>query len=245
MSEEEHTLKSLLLLAKLQRKFMQKEKAIETLLRVCRRDPFVIEALEQLAELGVHPDTLTDICGQTDLQWLPKWLQAKFEENRCHYQDAIVALQELESRNSLSVYLFLGRCQAQLLRYESAVWSFRKAQEMDPLNTQELDFLAYVYFCGGKKGPLSSLAHTMLSADPDSDASWVTVALFHFISNKAALAENAIEKVVLPWYPLQLFHSVIVVVVVVVGSGGGVLAFLGGEGGDGDSGGAVGGGVVE
>ena len=53
------------------------------------RDPFVIEALEQLAELGVHPDTLTDICGQTDLQWLPKWLQAKFEENRCHYQGTV------------------------------------------------------------------------------------------------------------------------------------------------------------
>jgi anaphase-promoting complex subunit 7 len=177
------------LLGKLYSATSRKQSAIDSYLAAIRLNPYVLEAVQALAALGVEKAPITSsldsglIVKQSNeghyaflCKELALILTAKFR----HQTALAMLLQKLSIEYPDNVYLLL--IQAELAvqsNHESAEELFHRVRSLEPGSTTCMDQYANILGHAGKLHELSDLTDSMLQIDDKSPVSWTCLALYY------------------------------------------------------------------
>lgn len=186
------TLRINLVLAKLYRMTGYERASIASYRECLRQNPYLLEAIIALAELGVPAKEICALFPQgagkssrpNDHMDQARWLQT-FVEGHCsiaqHDQKGgLEHFNSLSQRfpNNLHIQLETAKAETVLGMSDQALHSFEKARQLDPFNLTSMDEYAMLLRQRSDNAELNRLVHDMLGIDPTRPEVWVASAVY-------------------------------------------------------------------
>ncbi|KAK2992018.1 hypothetical protein RJ640_014879 [Escallonia rubra] len=170
-----------LLMGKLYRNSRHTRAAIACFKECLRHCPYIIEAINALAELGVMAKDIISLFPQTpnrsvraafDHVESGRWLQRYVEAQCCvasnDYKGGLELFTELLQRfpNNIHMLLEIAKVEAIIGKNDEAITSFEKVRSIDPYVLTYMDEYAMLLMLKSEHLKLNKLVHDLLSIDP-------------------------------------------------------------------------------
>lgn len=208
---EKRDLAMQMMLGKLYVASSRKETAIETFLQALRQNPFAMEAVEQLAELGVDKFKIKEamdkgyadkgVCNTEEnvqLRHLEELTAAICAQSRHQAATALQLFLKLEQEYPNNVYLLLHLAKIYLHTNDTlnAEAIFERVRYHEDTQIDYMDQYAQLLARSDKTTALNELADALLILDDKRPEAWTTLSLYHEVKENHDKALAFVEKAI-------------------------------------------------
>ncbi|KAL6053231.1 hypothetical protein QOT17_018125 [Balamuthia mandrillaris] len=180
--EQQRTLEMNMCMASLCRKlgFIGAAKAKYVL--ALQQNPYALEALTALMELGVKWVELQALYQHSpnDMKWLQPFALSLESLAEHSYQQAIESFTKLEKKYPKNLFLLnnIATCHVHLTDAEKALQTFSKIRKVDNLYMESMDLYASIMKSKGKMVELNKLSQDMVKIDARRPETLTTIAIY-------------------------------------------------------------------
>jgi len=174
---------------------------------ILRLNPFALEAVMSLLQLGCNPTEIRSLRSDyksshpTEMAlsaflWIDQVIDAHFLQLSYEYQPALEAFIQLESRFPNNIYLLenIAKCEVQSGQSEKAMRTFERMIAVDQFNVSSMDAYGSIIKSHGDLIGLNRLCQNLLKANDKKPETWTAVALYAELKGSKEKALQFVER---------------------------------------------------